>query len=836
MEQQQQQQHYEYKDLEGNIQGPFPLDHLRAWNRDGYLSRELEVRLVSSSSSSAFTTLGRVLDKEEVKEEVKDDEDAEEEEEEEEEEERKATTTTTTLLDERLKNVFGGIDNTTIVRDLPFAFGGSFLDKNEKDETALTTGDDEAYEGTGGEDVEEGAQEEEDLDEEVAKQNALRLLEEEEYGRDAEEETSKAKAKRNQVLEQFEDERESAKYDVDERTSFGKHPKEIPTTTTSSKGRGNEDPRLLKEATQLRKLCKQGTKALLLPTYELLMSAATRTFVMDRNDDDNVDVLDAGGDGKLQQQRPRKEYENENERDEALEEEVKNVQKGLLSKLYEGVEGKEEEEEEEEDQEKSETRRNTRRKSVEFDLRDDDARSEGERSDISWGAKMGTYEDPAQRIRAVSSSAATKTGYDDDGDRGEEAFNTRDRRSKDDDDDLEQEKVHGRRRDDDDDEEEEMKEEGRKRQRALEEEEAERKRQRQILLEKEEEENKRSKHIEFMKFLHENPTAGDWWLPNEEDGKPTLGPFQWSELSVNLPGVRVAHRYEDNRWQFVGNVNENENLIPFVPLSSGAAATASASAAADNPPELAIAKKMERENVFVPKKKIALDDEDDNEEENSSSSYDDDGNDTDRDNDEDSIRFKKESSEEGLVVEDGEVYEDGDNGDDDDENTSEEDVALLESDEDNFGFDDDDDDKGEDEEEDAKFSRYLDVENTHEWFRRSINAYADADAEELKKDGGDLSPMREEEDNYDIAEDEEGDVKRWFKTHIVEGSSCVTPLSLETVEIGSKRAANNVRFKRFENLSQISAALSAELYESIMMNKAKKKIISQLVEEVLDSL
>ena len=794
-QQQQQQQHYEYKDLEGNIQGPFPLDHLRAWNRDGYLSRELEVRLVSSSSSSAFITLGRVLDKEEVKEEVKDDEDAEEEE----EEERKATTTTTTtttLLDERLKNVFGGIDNTTIVRDLPFAFGGSFLDKSEKDETALTTGDDEAYEGIGGEDVEEGAQEEEDLDEEVAKQNALRLLEEEEYGRDAEEETSKAKAKRNQVLEQFEDERESAKYDVDERTSFGKHPKEIPTTTTSSKGRGNEDPRLLKEATQLRKLCKQGTKALLLPTYELLMSAATRTFVMDRNDDDNVDVLDAGGDGKLQQQRPRKEYENENERDEALEEEVKNVQKGLLSKLYEGVEGKEEEEEEEEDQEKSETRRNTRRKSVEFDLRDDDARSEGERSDISWGAKMGTYEDPAQRIRAVSSSAATKTGYDDDGDRGEEAFNTRDRRSKDDDDDLEQEKVHGRRRDDDDDDEEEMKEEGRKRQRALEEEEAERKRQRQILLEKEEEENKRSKHIEFMKFLHENPTAGDWWLPNEEDGKPTLGPFQWSELSVNLPGVRVAHRYEDNRWQFVGNVNENENLIPFVPLSSGAAATASASAAADNPPELAIAKKMERENVFVPKKKIALDDEDDNEEENSSSS----------------------------------------SYDDDDENTSEEDVALLESDEDNFGFDDDDDDKDDDEEEDAKFSRYLDVENTHEWFRRSINAYDDADAEELKKDGGDLSPMREEEDNYDIAEDEEGDVKRWFKTHIVEGSSCVTPLSLETVEIGSKRAANNVRFKRFENLSQISAALSAELYESIMMNKAKKKIISQLVEEVLDSL
>jgi len=35
---------FEYKDLAGNVQGPFPLTHLEAWNRDGYLSRELEVR------------------------------------------------------------------------------------------------------------------------------------------------------------------------------------------------------------------------------------------------------------------------------------------------------------------------------------------------------------------------------------------------------------------------------------------------------------------------------------------------------------------------------------------------------------------------------------------------------------------------------------------------------------------------------------------------------------------------------------------------------------------------------------------------------------------------
>ena len=83
------------------------------------------------------------------------------------------------IEDERLKNVFSGIDNTTSAR-FPFAFGGSFLDKNE-DETALTTGDDglKAPE----EKVEE-VPKKKDLDEEVAKQNALQLLEEEEYGRD----------------------------------------------------------------------------------------------------------------------------------------------------------------------------------------------------------------------------------------------------------------------------------------------------------------------------------------------------------------------------------------------------------------------------------------------------------------------------------------------------------------------------------------------------------------------------------------------------------------------------------------------------------------------------
>ena len=95
-------------------------------------------------------------------------------------------------MDERLKNVFGGIDNTTNARDFPFAFGGSFLDKNEKDETALTTGDDETYEGTGGEDVEEGAQEEEDLDEEVRSKTRCNCSKRIIQQRDAEEETSKA--------------------------------------------------------------------------------------------------------------------------------------------------------------------------------------------------------------------------------------------------------------------------------------------------------------------------------------------------------------------------------------------------------------------------------------------------------------------------------------------------------------------------------------------------------------------------------------------------------------------------------------------------------------------
>ena len=250
-------------------------------------------------------------------------------------------------MDERLKNVFGGIDNTTNARDLPFAFGGSFLDKNEKDETALTTGDDETYEGTGGEDVEEGAQEEEDLDEEVAKQNALQLLEEEEYW-----------SRRGGGNAQGESETET-KFLNSSRTNARAR------NMTWTNGRALENIR--KKFQRRRQVAKGGKRrsatfkrgdavakavqtryqSASLPTYELLMSAATRTFVMDRNDDDNVDVLDAGGDGKLQQQRPRKEYENENERDEALEEEVKNVQKGLLNKLYEGEEGRKEEEEEE---------------------------------------------------------------------------------------------------------------------------------------------------------------------------------------------------------------------------------------------------------------------------------------------------------------------------------------------------------------------------------------------------------------------------------------------------------------------------------------------------------
>ena len=118
---------------------------------------------------------------------------------------------------------------------------------------------------------------------------------------------------------------------------------------------------------------------------------------MDRKDDARRDgALDEDKSGE-KFQRPRKEYENENERDEALEEELRNVQKGLLSKLYDG--------------DKKEERigaTKKRRKSVDFDLKEeeenDDARSDGERSDISWGAKMGTYEDPAKRSRAVSSS------------------------------------------------------------------------------------------------------------------------------------------------------------------------------------------------------------------------------------------------------------------------------------------------------------------------------------------------------------------------------------------------------------------------------------------------
>jgi hypothetical protein len=106
-----------------------------------------------------------------------------------------------------------------------------------------------------------------------------------------------------------------------------------------------------------------------------------------------------------------------------------------------------------------------------------------------------------------------------------------------------------------------------------------------------------------------------------------------------------------------------------------------------------------------------------------------------------------------------------------------------------------------------------------------------------QNDGADEDEGEEEKEEN---EDDEETVQRWFRTHIVDGSSYITSAgSLElAAENSNKRGGANtmMRFKRFENLSQISASLSAELYESIMMNKAKKKIISQLVEEVLDSL
>jgi hypothetical protein len=260
--------YYEYKDLEGNIQGPFPLTHLKAWNRDGYLSRELEVRRryknvnEEESLPAEFTTLGRVLDaheeegkEEELKTKIREEEDDEQKAKFTATTTTTATTLTSTLLDERLKNVFGGIGNGAIDGGAPFAFGGSFLGGGGGDDDE---GDDdnnaEMEKKQGDDDLgrEHRKEEENEDDEEEAMQHALRLLEEEEEGRDAEEETSKAKAKRNQVLEQFEDERENAKFDVDERTSFGKHPKEIPMVGGSlDKGKKVEDPRLSKEAAQL---------------------------------------------------------------------------------------------------------------------------------------------------------------------------------------------------------------------------------------------------------------------------------------------------------------------------------------------------------------------------------------------------------------------------------------------------------------------------------------------------------------------------------------------------------------------------------------------------------
>ena len=140
---------FEYKDLAGNVQGPFPLTHLEAWYSVGYLSRVIVFRrlrfplplrrdddtiIINNNNNNnnnnddddddihvndsllEFTTLGRVLDARNEKllnkeEEFKEEEFKEEEEEEKlkEDKQQQPKHETSSLLDERLKNVFGGI-------------------------------------------------------------------------------------------------------------------------------------------------------------------------------------------------------------------------------------------------------------------------------------------------------------------------------------------------------------------------------------------------------------------------------------------------------------------------------------------------------------------------------------------------------------------------------------------------------------------------------------------------------------------------------------------------------------------------------------------------------
>ena len=77
---------------------------------------------------------------------------------------------------------------------------------------------------------------------------------------------------------------------------------------------------------------------------------------------------------------------------------------------------------------------------------------------------------------------------------------------------------------------------------------------------------------EMLAYYTENPRAGQWWLPDDNNGgAPTLGPFGYDELTAKLPHIMVAHRRDDDAWTVVGPYSERDKVENYGRAAHGAA-------------------------------------------------------------------------------------------------------------------------------------------------------------------------------------------------------------------------------------------------------------------------
>jgi hypothetical protein len=872
---------YEYIDLNDCKQGPFALENLIEWLREGYITEDLLVRKVNEEEDReedfGFKRLGEVLgsvgavdfdegDDDEDRENNKatkptDDEEDEDEDEDrnrhrgddrsEDDERNRTQTTTVSLLDERLKSVFfSGTTNA----------GPSFFDRDDDEDRVnnnkvpnRTQDDDDGDDDGEHIDVDTKITNNNSLEKEEQEEEEMTVIEE--LDSDCEDDCLRAHLKRREILEQFEDFRKSYDDDDDIEKAAAET---IIIPTTSKKMNKTEvlplDPRLTKEAVSQRKLIKQAMKAIFLPNKELLINAhynsdeiifennasanvnnSIEDQTMVNNNKNNTKTNDVREE-ENRMETDKKGKKNSTEDDETNKnfvEDVKNVQKLLLDKLKKGHRssnnkrkyGKDEYTMVDDDDDEAEYRDFDDNNNKNGISDDEQSRSEGERSDISWGNKIGVYEDP--RLGALAQRQNNNEEQEvEQGDQDNlmtmmQINNSSDEKNlrffeQQEDEEKEQllrsdnnNEINNRNDSDNN-----------------------------ILLLQERE--------SFNMFLKENPLAGNWWLPNEEDGLPTLGPFQWTELIQNLPGCRVCYRIEDDRWQFcgprqceslnfpVGQYNKNNQHNQCFP-------------------ELTVGKKMEKENLFLPIIMERSNFEEQQEEEK--------------------IGEEEEEEEKGLLtttvnfpsigrggkLSKSKSKEDCDFEDDDGNFTSDD------SDDDFVGNDDDDDD---DDDDGLLFEAKMKLriereENISQWFRENIEIPFISIENENDQNENDQSAAAAAA----AADKDSIFIKKWFKANVLSSieeksttmrgkartflgagdAKCV--VSCRGADNNSKLASLNappppsstketinMRFKRSDELTQISASITSELYKSIMMSRAKKKIVSQIVDLVLNEM